>query len=238
MLLCPAFKGAVQGSPGTRSQVHVPLQPTVVYAQLAQQRRHYQQLWPRHVRYLLAEVRGHISPIREPPTHAIPQVINTVHLTLYSYISKNNVRFIIFSAYSYNVKEEFTCPLCETVGNTVLPIYPDFRELNTKNSSAAIPALASASSTTVAALSYEDWLDGLEKTLDQSVKRDLQEGSSSNSSLIINPCRLSTITKLMADAVAYNFKSLFEFDSFTHLASSLPSSNKSTANLGMDFNFL
>ena len=36
---------------------------------------------------------------------------------------------------------------------------------------------------------------------------------------IINPCPLSTITKLMADAVAYNFKSLFEFDSFTHLAS-------------------
>ena len=30
---------------------------------------------------------------------------------------------------------------------------------------------------------------------------------------------MSTITKLMADAVAYNFKSLFEFDSFTHLAS-------------------
>lgn len=135
---------------------------------------------------------------------------------------------------TYNVKEEFACPLCETVGNTVLPIYPDLRELSTKNTSneasAAAPPSSSTTTTTADTLSYEDWLDGLEKTLDQSVKRDLQE-SKADSVFTVSPCRLSTITKLMKDAVAYNFKSLFEFDSFTHLASSQPSSSTSNGKI-------
>ncbi len=42
--------------------------------------------------------------------------------------NRRHVRYL-----NYNVKEEFTCPLCETVGNTVMPIYPDFRELNAKS---------------------------------------------------------------------------------------------------------
>ena len=49
-------------------------------------------------------------------------------------------------------------------------------------------------------ISYEDWLDGLEKTVDNSVKRDLQDNNKSDV-FIINPCALPTITKLMADAV-------------------------------------
>lgn len=130
---------------------------------------------------------------------------------------------------SYNVKDEFTCPLCETVGNTVLPIYPDLRELNTKNTSNS--ASSSTATTSSDTLSYEDWLDGLEKTLDQSVRRDLQESSKADTVFTVNPCRLSTITKLMKDAVAYNFKSLFEFDSFTHLASSQPSTPASNGKI-------
>lgn len=66
---------------------------------------------------------------------------------------------------SYNVKEEFLCPLCETVGNSVMPIFPDFREL-TKHSSAKKEN---------SWLSYEDWLDGLVKTLDNSVKKEFHE---------------------------------------------------------------
>lgn len=108
---------------------------------------------------------------------------------------------------NYNIKEEFMCPLCETVGNSVIPIYPDFRELNCNNR-------ADTKDASRASLSYEDWLDCLEKTLDNSVKKELQDDKDV---FIINPCPLSKITRLMADAVAYNFKSLFEFDSFTHL---------------------
>ena len=58
-------------------------------------------------------------------------------------------------------------------------------------------------------MSYEDWLDGLEKTLENSIiKRDLQDNKDV---FIINPCPLSTITKQMADVVAANFKLLFEW---------------------------
>lgn len=66
---------------------------------------------------------------------------------------------------SYNIMNEFLCPLCETVGNSVMPIFPDFRQL-TKHSSEKKENIL---------LSYEDWLDGLEKTLDNSVKKEFHD---------------------------------------------------------------
>ncbi len=107
---------------------------------------------------------------------------------------------------SYNIKDEYSCPLCDTVGNCVMPLFPDFRRM-TKSSSKQVSHVD---------LTYGEWLDGLEKTLDKCVS--LQTKENSKDVFSIDPCPLSTITKLMADAVAYNFKSLFEFDSFTHLA--------------------
>ncbi len=105
---------------------------------------------------------------------------------------------------SYNIKDEYSCPLCDTVGNCVMPLFPDFRKMNKQNLN-----------TQIISLSYGEWLDGLEKTLDKCVS--LQKNENNMEVFNIDPCPLSTITKLMADAVAYNFKSLFEFDSFTHL---------------------
>lgn len=107
---------------------------------------------------------------------------------------------------SYNVKDEFLCPLCDTVGNCVMPLFPDFREMHTNSTNKSECSLA-----------YDDWLDGLKKTLDKSLEVEVASQMDKKDLFSINPCSLSTITKLMADAVAYNFKSLFEFDAFTHL---------------------
>lgn len=46
---------------------------------------------------------------------------------------------------------------------------------------------------------------------------------------IINPCPLSTITKLMATTVASNFRSLFEFDNSISLASMVSTSLTSSS---------
>jgi E3 ubiquitin-protein ligase UBR2 len=129
---------------------------------------------------------------------------------------------------------EYSCPLCETIGNTVLPIFSDMKEwknsLSTqqRNKSPSTEASQLLKDTDydgdndeicdlnkkekkrrkLCALSYDDWLDGLAKTLENTIDRDAQ-----NDVFIINPCPLSTITKLMAETVAINFKSLFELDS-------------------------
>jgi hypothetical protein len=135
------------------------------------------------------------------------------------------------------------CPLCETIGNCVLPIFPEINEFtkissllnqdssflqnensmdftsgdgSTPTTSSILLNKFSPSSATNTAkrttinLSYNDWLDGLEKTIENSIKKENQDDKDV---FIINPCPLSTITKLMADAVAAtNFRSLFEFD--------------------------
>ncbi len=67
-------------------------------------------------------------------------------------------------------------------------------------------------------LSYDDWLSCLEKTLENSFQKEQKDDKDV---FVINPCPLSTITKLVADAVAVNFRSLFELD--TLLSSSLVS---------------
>ncbi len=60
-------------------------------------------------------------------------------------------------------------------------------------------------------LRYEDWLDCLEKTLENSIRTEMQDDKDV---FIINPCPLTTITKLISDTVATNFRSLFEFDNY------------------------
>jgi hypothetical protein len=140
---------------------------------------------------------------------------------------------------SYDTKKsEYLCPLCETIGNSVLPLFPDLNELSllsvplkqevkeeesskeldekmdvvdagNDHAEDAVAASAKRAKRPSINLSYEDWLDGLEKTLENSIKKELLDDKDV---FIINPCPLSSITKLMADAVASNFRSLFEFD--------------------------
>ncbi|CAF0875440.1 unnamed protein product [Brachionus calyciflorus] len=108
--------------------------------------------------------------------------------------NRRNARYLAFDL----KRNEYICPLCETIGNTVLPIFPNLNSVITQsaqNESKQIDIL------------FEDWLDGLEKTLEISVKKELHDDKDV---FIIDPCPLSTITKLMKDAVASNFKLLFE----------------------------
>lgn len=72
--------------------------------------------------------------------------------------SRRHGRYINFTI----KRNEFLCPLCETIGNTVLPLLPNFRDL----------AYQSAK---VIDITYDDWLDGLKKTLDNSIHKELND---------------------------------------------------------------
>ncbi len=122
--------------------------------------------------------------------------------------------------FGFNVKKnEYLCPLCETVGNSVLPLFPDLKELSKStalaNKSEEIfeedEPMTFKKQKVTSFLTYEDWLDGLVKTLENTVKKEHQDNKDV---FIINPCPLSSITKLMVDSVANNFKTLFEFDTY------------------------
>lgn len=110
--------------------------------------------------------------------------------------SRRNIRI-----FGFNTKRnEYVCPLCETIGNTVLPLFPDLNELASLPTGHSSKAHAeseqmeletasnneSSTSTTNQAskiknidLSYEDWLDGLEKTLENSIKKELHDDKGS-----------------------------------------------------------
>ncbi len=136
--------------------------------------------------------------------------------------------------HGFNIKRnEYLCPLCETIGNSVLPIFPSLNEFKTnKNSrqqtsdnpspehqdedsmdviiSGACSLFPKSNENATIELTYDDWIDGLEKTVSNSFKKEAQ---TNKDALTIIPCTLSTITKQMAEKVAANFKSLFEFES-------------------------
>lgn len=125
--------------------------------------------------------------------------------------------------YGFNVKKnEYLCPLCETIGNCVLPIFPDLKELTKIVKESSLNEISQQiqqeedepmtvkKQKLTTNLAYEDWIDGLIKTLINTVKKEQLDN---RDVFIINPCPLSAITKLMTDTVARNFKSLFEFES-------------------------
>ena len=127
---------------------------------------------------------------------------------------------------NFSVKQnEYLCPLCETIGNTVIPLFPSLRTL----SSHFISTPTSDNEKKAVDIAYSDWVDGLLKTLDNSIQEELQD---EKNIFIINPCPLTTITKLMADAVANNFKLLFSESSFMSSISSLSASSSSPALTG------
>ena len=75
--------------------------------------------------------------------------------------SRRNARYMPFDI----KRNEYVCPLCETLGNSVMPVFPDLCSLTLENQS----------ETKSMEISFDDWLDGLEKTLENSVKKELHE---------------------------------------------------------------
>lgn len=120
----------------------------------------------------------------------------------------------------FNIKRnEYMCPLCETIGNSVLPIFPQLHEFSKlakseepkpefqiEESKLDDQEPKSEIKSPQSVLSYDDWLNCLEKTMENSIQKEHQDDKDV---ITINPCPLSTITKLVTDAVAQNFHSLF-----------------------------
>ena len=109
-------------------------------------------------------------------------------------VNENRRNARLFNA--NNKRNEFLCPLCETIGNTVLPLLPNFREFTNQV-------------TKVIDITYDDWLEGLKNTLDHSIQKEVNDDQDT---FIINPFPLSSITKFMAEAVARNFNLLFSYN--------------------------
>ncbi|KAL4237392.1 hypothetical protein ACF0H5_002110 [Mactra antiquata] len=102
--------------------------------------------------------------------------------------------------YSYDIeKNEFLCPLCECISNSVIPVLP-----------AVFPTQNIAGDGS-SYLHFRDWLDGIHKTVVNSVKEPDDVGKGEDSSIIYQPCPLTTITKLMAESVASKFQSLWSY---------------------------
>ncbi|CAF1204742.1 unnamed protein product [Rotaria sordida] len=93
-------------------------------------------------------------------------------------------------------RNEFLCPLCQTLSNTIIPILPSLRIF--------------ADERKLAQISFNEWLDGLDKALNGSIE-SRYELDTHEQQIFFNPCPLTTITKMMAERVAQNFQLLFGF---------------------------
>ncbi|CAF4308834.1 unnamed protein product, partial [Rotaria sp. Silwood2] len=93
-------------------------------------------------------------------------------------------------------RNEFLCPLCQTLSNTIIPILPSLRTF--------------ADERKLAQMSFSEWLDGLEKALNGSIE-SRYEIDTHEQQIFFNPCPLTTITKMMAERAAQNFQLLFGF---------------------------
>lgn len=151
----------------------------------------YEHLWTRDAWQLLAKV---LRTIFFPLVHHL-----SLHLNRFRYVDgvkANEHRRHIGRLHNFDVKRnEFLCPLCETIGNTVLPLLPNFKEFTNHGSK-------------VIDITFDDWLDGLKNTLDHSIQKELNDDKDT---FIMNPFPLSSITKFMAEAVARNFNQLFSY---------------------------
>ncbi|KAL8590352.1 hypothetical protein ACOMHN_006468 [Nucella lapillus] len=105
------------------------------------------------------------------------------------------IRFRQNSSYDVD-KMEYLCPLCEGLSNTVIPIIPHLSTLQREGENKGVK------------LEFDDWLDGIHKTAINSVQNKENKG---DFFLTLQPCPLSTITRMMADSVARNFQLLWEY---------------------------
>lgn len=101
------------------------------------------------------------------------------------------------STANYDIeRNEFLCPLCQTLSNTVIPVLPSLRSLSRDRK--------------FAQMSFTEWLDGLEKALNGSIE-SRYEMETHEQQIFFNPCPLTSITKMMAERAAQNFQLLFGF---------------------------
>ncbi|BFZ11988.1 hypothetical protein BsWGS_15028 [Bradybaena similaris] len=102
-------------------------------------------------------------------------------------------------SYSYDIdRMEYLCPLCEGLSNTVIPIVP------------SLPTLLSEGEKKSPELTFDDWLDGILKTVVNSIKQ-AEDKESQDELLLFQPCPISTISRMMAESVAKNFQLLWEY---------------------------
>ncbi|CAH1791627.1 unnamed protein product [Owenia fusiformis] len=94
-------------------------------------------------------------------------------------------------------KQEFLCPLCETLSNIVVPLVPPLGQLANKTVQHVD-------------LSIEDWLDAIQKTVRESIKED-KDKETEEESLMVVPCPLPTLAKMMSESVSKNFQALFDY---------------------------
>ncbi|XP_052273758.1 E3 ubiquitin-protein ligase UBR2-like isoform X2 [Dreissena polymorpha] len=101
--------------------------------------------------------------------------------------------------YSHDIeKMEFLCPLCECICNTVIPVLP------------SVSTLGQESSVDKLQLSFADWLDGIHKTVLNSIREPGSVDSRSRLT-VYEVCPLVTITRQMAGSVAQNFQALWAY---------------------------
>ncbi|XP_021345433.1 E3 ubiquitin-protein ligase UBR2-like isoform X2 [Mizuhopecten yessoensis] len=100
---------------------------------------------------------------------------------------------------SYNIDQnEFLCPLCESISNTVIPVVP------------SLPSLIQDSNKDNVNLTFNDWLDGLHKSVQSSRKDKEDKEAKDMVAYEFEPSPLHAITKMMAESVAINFKLLWQ----------------------------
>ncbi|XP_060067571.1 E3 ubiquitin-protein ligase UBR2-like isoform X1 [Ylistrum balloti] len=100
---------------------------------------------------------------------------------------------------SYNIEQnEFLCPLCESISNTVIPVVP------------SLPSLVPDSNKDDANLTFNDWLDGLHKSVQSSRKETDIKEAKDTVAYEFEPSPLNAITKMMAESVASNFRLLWQ----------------------------
>ncbi|XP_070180013.1 E3 ubiquitin-protein ligase UBR2-like isoform X1 [Littorina saxatilis] len=105
------------------------------------------------------------------------------------------VRFRHSSSYDVD-KMEYLCPLCEGLSNTVIPFVP------------ILPTMQRDSENKGVSLEFDDWLDGIHKTAVNSVQNKEIKG---DFHLMLQPCPISSISRMMAESVARNFQLLWEY---------------------------
>ncbi|XP_005107156.1 E3 ubiquitin-protein ligase UBR2 isoform X1 [Aplysia californica] len=102
-------------------------------------------------------------------------------------------------SFSYDIdRMEYLCPLCEGLSNTVIPLVP------------ALHTLVSDRDKKTVELKFDDWLDGIQKTVVNSIK-EAEDKESKDDLLLFQPCPISTISRMMAESVAKNFQLLWEY---------------------------
>ncbi|XP_063428523.1 E3 ubiquitin-protein ligase UBR2-like isoform X1 [Mytilus trossulus] len=100
---------------------------------------------------------------------------------------------------SYNVdNSEFLCPLCECISNTVIPIVPVLSSLCKESDQKSIY------------ITFNDWIDGLQKTVQHSIEK-AKENEDQEDSLLFKPCPLPVVTRMLAESVARNFQLLWDY---------------------------